>query len=349
MKFGDFLLQQSRTPDSDFVAIDDALREARLCEELGFDVAWLAEHHFDGACAYVDPAAFAAAVAVQTSRISIGFAVAQLAFHHPVRLAEQIALLDNISRGRIIVGIGRGPRFKLYEYRGYGISADEAQGRLLEAEEVLLGIFTATDYKHQGKYWQVELPVLRPQPYQKPHPPIVRACSSLDSVLAMARQGRPCLMTIQRNETIRQWVEQYRRTMAETGYDDASIARNMENCWVLRNVFVAETDAEAEAIGVPAYQDSLEHSHRVQNQLTTDAEEAYVAASGALANKPPPFNLVYGSPATVCEDLEELHRVGVGGLIMRFRIGALPWDVTENSLRLFAQKVAPEFRMPVAG
>ena len=348
MKFGDFLLPVSRTPDNDFAVIDDALREAQLCEELGLDAVWLTEHHFSGGVAYVDPSTFGAAVAAGTTRITIGFAVAQMALHHPVRLAEQVALLDNLSRGRIILGIGRGTRGNFYEYRGFGIPSEEAHERLLEAEEILLHIWTTSNYKHQGKYWQLDLPVLRPQPYQKPHPPVVRGCVRLESVLDMARQGRPVLLSYHGNDTLRQYLDQYRQTMAETGYDEESIARNLENSWVLRNVVVAETDAEAQAIGLPAYDGWMEHAKGISSRLNTPIEKAFVKAlrSGERGSR---STIICGSPATVCEELEELRKIGIGGLIIYFRVGPMSRDAAENSLRLFAQKVAPQFQVPVAG
>ena len=90
MQFSNFLFPESKLPDTDSVVINETLREAELCDALGFDVLWLAEHHFDGGCAYVDPLTFAAAIAARTRRIRIGFAVAQMALHHPIRLAEQV-------------------------------------------------------------------------------------------------------------------------------------------------------------------------------------------------------------------------------------------------------------------
>ena len=115
MKFSNFLFPESKTPDGDFGVIEESLREAELTEELGYEVLWLAEHHFDGGCAYVDPITFASAIAARTSKIKNGFAVAQMALHHPIRFAEQIALIDNISRGRMIVGVGRGTAYNFYE------------------------------------------------------------------------------------------------------------------------------------------------------------------------------------------------------------------------------------------
>src|SRR5215813_3771187 len=106
MRFGNFLFPDCRDTERDGIVIDETLREARLSDELGFDVIWLAEHHFDGICAYVDPMAFAGSVAAVTKRAQIGFAVIQTSLHHPIRLAEQLAVLDHISQGRMIVGLG---------------------------------------------------------------------------------------------------------------------------------------------------------------------------------------------------------------------------------------------------
>jgi alkanesulfonate monooxygenase SsuD/methylene tetrahydromethanopterin reductase-like flavin-dependent oxidoreductase (luciferase family) len=191
MKFSNFLFPESRTPEQDFVVINESLKEAELSDKLGYDALWLAEHHFDGGCAYVDPVTFASAIAARTQQIRIGFAVAQMALHHPIRFAEQIALIDNISRGRMMVGVGRGTAHNFYEFRGYGIGSQEAQERLLEIEEILVESWTTGNCQHSGKFWQVQLPELRPQVYQKPHPPIIRACSGLESTLEMAGRAVP--------------------------------------------------------------------------------------------------------------------------------------------------------------
>ena len=349
MKFSNFLFPESKNPDGDFRVIEESLEEAVLTEELGYEAVWLAEHHFDGGCAYVDPITFASAIAARTHKIKIGFAVAQMALHHPVRFAEQIALIDNISRGRIIVGVGRGTAYNFYEFRGYGIDPSEAHERLLEVEEILVKSWTTENYKHSGKYWQVELPVLRPQVYQKPHPPMIRACSGLESTLDMAREGRPFLMNIQSDETTRQRLDMYRTTMAQSGYDEATIARSVADSWVWRNIFVADTDAEAEAIGVPHFRAMRAYLAENRTRMNTPEEQAAQAntVTGAARNSVE-YGLIHGSPETVCEKLDELNKIGVGGIIIHFRLGAMPYDAAEYSLRLFAEKVAPQFRKSVA-
>ena len=126
MKFGDFLFPESSDPACDGEIIDDALAEARLCDELGMDAIWLAEHHFDGNCAYVDPLTFAAALAVATKRAELGFAVLQTSLYHPIRLAEQLSLLDHLSKGRL--NSRPGPRHLLQHLRISGLRDRRRRG-----------------------------------------------------------------------------------------------------------------------------------------------------------------------------------------------------------------------------
>jgi len=349
MKFSNFLFPESRNPEGDFNVITEALQEAELSDQLGYHAVWLAEHHFDGGCAYVDPVTFAAAIAARTKNIKIGFAVAQMALHHPIRFAEQIALVDNISNGRMIVGVGRGTAYNFYEFRGFGIDPNEAHERLLEVEEILVEAWTTENYKHEGKYWQVEIPVLRPQVFQKPHPPIIRACSGLESTLEMARNGRPFMMNIQSDQTTKERLDLYRGTMAQAGYDDEAISHNVAQSWVWRNVFVADTDAEAEADGVPSFRAMRAYlSGNRQRMNTVEELAAQTSAVTGAARDSVDQGLIYGSPETVCEKLQPLRDIGVGGIIIHFRLGPMPWEAAEHSLRLFAEKVAPELGGPLS-
>ncbi len=348
MKFSNFLFPASTSPARDFDVIQDALREAELSDTLGFDTIWLAEHHFDGGCAYVDPMTFATAITARTKQIRVGFAVAQMALYHPIRLAEQIAVIDNVSQGRVTVGLGRGTAYNFYEYRGYGIDPEEAHDRLLEAEDILSKVWTAKDYRHDGTYWQIELPELRPQVYQQPHPPVIRACSGLESTLEMAREGRPFLMNVQTNEVTQQRMDAYRQTMSDAGYSDDRITAAAKQCWAWRNVFVAETDQEAADIGIPAFLNMRQHLGGARQRLNRPEELAAQAAKKpGHAMNAAETGLVCGSPDTVCEKLAPVYESGVGGLILHFRLGGLPWDATAQSLQLFAEKVAPEFAAAV--
>src|SRR6478672_13286194 len=108
MQFGWLTLSLSPSPEEDAARIADQIEQVCTAERLGFSDVWLTEHYFTGESVYNDSLMFAAALAMRTSRIRLGFAVVQMPFHHPVRLAVQLALLDNLSRGRIDVGVGQG-------------------------------------------------------------------------------------------------------------------------------------------------------------------------------------------------------------------------------------------------
>ena len=137
MKFSTFLFPDSRDPARDGAVIDETMREAVLADELGADIVWLAEHHFDGIAVYADPMVLAGALAVALKHAGLGFAVIQTALHHPIRLAEQMAFLDHLLKGKLIVGLGRGSSFNIYDYTGFGIDHHEAQDRLDEAEAIM--------------------------------------------------------------------------------------------------------------------------------------------------------------------------------------------------------------------
>src|ERR1043166_6849129 len=187
MKFGWMTLSLSPTPEDDLARVHQQLEQGVLAEAMGFDYLWLTEHNFTGECSYADPIPFAGALAARTSRVRLGFAVIQMALHHPVRLAVQLAVLDNLSRGRLEVGIGRGTSYNEYEYVGYGLRSDDSHWRMDEATAVLIGAWTQEPFVHEGKFFSVRLPSVRPRPVQKPHPPLWR---SVISVAELGESGR---------------------------------------------------------------------------------------------------------------------------------------------------------------
>ncbi|MFY0611343.1 MAG: LLM class flavin-dependent oxidoreductase [Hyphomicrobiaceae bacterium] len=348
MKFSNFLFPQAE-PETDGQVIDEAVREAVLCDQLGMETLWLAEHHFDGNCAYVDPVCFASALAIATKQIKLGFAVAQMSLHHPVRMAEQLSLIDNLSKGRLIVGLGRGTAHNIYDYRGYGIAPEEAHERLLESEEIMIKSWTTDNFEHKGKHWDLWLPALRPKPHTKPHPYMIRACSGEESMLEMARQGRPFLMNVQTDDVTRHRMDLYRSTMRSNGFDDAHVAAAVDETWVWRNIFVADTDAEAERIGIPLFEAQRQQRADMRNRILKERGESMAkpgetGVAKTAARNVTEHSLIIGSPATVAERLAKVNAIGVGGVILQFRVGPSPFEVTENSIKLFMNEVAPEFQ-----
>jgi alkanesulfonate monooxygenase SsuD/methylene tetrahydromethanopterin reductase-like flavin-dependent oxidoreductase (luciferase family) len=269
-----------------------------------------------------------------------------MSLHHPIRMAEQMALIDNISKGRLIVGLGRGTAYNIYDYQGYGLDHTEAQARFEEAEAIMFQAWRGERFEHHGRFWDIKVPMLRPLPYTKPHPHVIRSASSEEGMLHIARQGRPFMMNVQSNEVTRHRMDLYRRTLREQGMDDAAVASNVEQCWVWRNVFVAETDAEAERIALPAFEAMHEHRVAMRKHVYDEQGVSIVAmpAPGAApaARTVVEHSLIYGSPATVAEKLAQVAAIGVGGAIMQFRLGPMSYDDVAQSLTLFMRKVAPE-------
>ena len=119
----------------------------------------------------------------------------------------------------------------------------------------------------------------------------------------------------------------------------------MADSWVWRNIFVAETDAEAEAVGIPYFKGMRAYLQTNRDRMNTKAElEAQSSGAVGAARNSLEHGIITGSPETVCERLEKVNGTGVGGVIIHFRLGAMPYDVAANSLKLFAEKVAPNFR-----
>lgn len=349
MKTGVFLLGQN-TPEDDGQAIQDTLEDVRAAERMGMDAAFLAEHHFDNTCAYVDPLTFAGALATATTRIKIGFAVLQTSLYQPLRMAEQIALLDNLSGGRLIVGLGRGSLVNTHEYSGFQIDASTAQERLEEIEEILIKCWSGQPVVHAGKYWNFEIPMLRPRVRTLPHPPLLRSVSSDGSLAAQARRKMPIMVPpgappaaadtgaspLGPVATLKRRLQFYRDSMREAGHSPEDIAKAVGDSWALLSVIVADSDAEARDVGLPY-------------QLEAQAYRQQLSAGANAVFGSKPTNIIHGSVSTVRDQLLALDENEVGGLILRFRMGYMPSDMVTNGMALFMREVMPalnERRIP---
>jgi alkanesulfonate monooxygenase SsuD/methylene tetrahydromethanopterin reductase-like flavin-dependent oxidoreductase (luciferase family) len=346
VKFSTFLFPDSRDPARDGQVIDETVREALLADRLGADFVWLAEHHFDGISVYADPMVLAGALAAGLTGAGLGFAVIQTALHHPIRLAEQMALLDHLMKGKLIVGLGRGSSYNIYDYQGFGIDHHEAQARLDEAEAIMLKAWTEGEFTHHGRFWQVQVPMLRPRPYTLPHPAVIRGSSGDASLVELARHGKPFMMNVQSLETTRRRVELYGRTMREAGFAEAAVAANLAASWVWRNFHVAGSDEAAARVGIPAFETMTRARAEMRDRVFAATGERIVVPKSDLpgARTARGDGLIHGTPARVAEDVAALDRLGIGGIIGTFRLGPMPHEVAAESLTLFMEKVAPQFR-----
>ena len=344
MRFGSFVFSISADPEKDEQVLQETLKEIDLAEEIGMDAVWLTEHHFDGAVAYADPLVFGAAVAMRTKKVRIGFAVVEMALHHPVRLAVQTSLLDNLSQGRLIVGTGRGSAYNEYEYLGYGITIEDGFRMLPEAEELLVKAWTEDDVVHEGEFWNLRFPTLRPRPYQKPHPPLVRACISEASVGEMAKIGRPILIGIQTVDTLRHRFNLYRETMQKTGFGEEAIEKALDHSWAQRNLYVCESDDEAMEVAVLALGRYRRHLLDARIKYNPGGAPTRPAGQPLPPGEAPEIAFLAGTPQTVAGQIEELRDAGVRNLLLNVNVGQMPARQVESSMRLLGSKVLPKFR-----
>jgi alkanesulfonate monooxygenase SsuD/methylene tetrahydromethanopterin reductase-like flavin-dependent oxidoreductase (luciferase family) len=162
---------------------------------LGFDSLWAVEHHFDNYA--MIPVQFLTYIAGRTSKINLGTAVIVLPWHDPVRVAEQIAMLDILSHGRLLVGFGRGAA-KL-EYDGFRVPMDEARERFIEAAEIVVKALRNERFSHHGRFFQIPEMSIRPRPYADFSGRLYGAAISPESAEIMARLGIGVLSILQRD------------------------------------------------------------------------------------------------------------------------------------------------------
>src|SRR5918912_3998889 len=182
-------------------AFDAVLTTADLAERLGFDGIWLAERHFSppGGAALISsvgsaPLLMATAIATRTSRLRVGTAVLLLPLGHPVRMAEEVATLDHLSRGRLDLGIGRSSFPRAYE--GYNIPYEESRERFWEYLDVMRLAWTQPRFSYAGMFYTCRDLEVIPKPYQQPHPPVHQAAATRDTFAAIGRMGLSLLVAL---------------------------------------------------------------------------------------------------------------------------------------------------------
>jgi len=199
------------------------LEQIQLLEELGYDSAWFGEHHYAG-YSFGAPAVIATAAAARTSRLRLGTGVSLVPLHNPLRLAEEYAMLDVLSNGRLEYGVGRG--FLNYAYQLMGVDRSESFERFREGTDLIIAAWTAQrPFSFHGKFWQLDDYHFFPPPVQKPHPAIYASGTNTRESYVYAGMRGLHLCTaffIPDKEGVRANIALYRRTLAESGYDPST-------------------------------------------------------------------------------------------------------------------------------
>src|SRR5690242_15517976 len=353
MRFGTSFFFQAAPGLTHAEVVHREIEQMEWTEELGFDQIWLTEHHFIDYGLAVDPASLAATAAARTRRVRIGLAAAILPFHHPIRLAEQLALADIISRGRLDVGVGRGNR--PVEFAGYRVPQVESRERFEESIDVMLKAWTQERFSHHGRFFDFDDVRVLPKPLQKPTPPIYQVAVSKDGIENTALRGWPMLNSVLFGPVDQLLTNRdtYVNTLEKAGRTPEDIAGLLARWGVSRQIYVADTDARALEEAKAAelwYQESFRRF--VIPERIEDAHPTLQPAFRAMADRLGKVTweglvaetLAFGSPDTITRHIEYMRSLGVGQILCWMNFGGLSQHKIRRSMELFAREVMPRFR-----
>ena len=360
MKFGIFTIVPWHESKGQRQSLDEALAQIELADQLGIDEVWLGEHRFSRHGLLSGIWSFAGLVAGRTERIRIGTTVVVLPLHNPILVAEEAAMVDNISGGRLNLGIGAG--YQRQEFDGLGVDINESRERFYEAVDVIKKAWTEETLTYHGKFTNVDNLWVLPKPLQQPHPPLFQAVSTSPASIDFAARnqiqviaGGPTDILGQAPQVIQAWREK----MEEYGHPHEHLDPPMS-----KGIYVAPTVEEAErdagelqnssprilnsqgnngAIGMPTDKDGNVppgYGHWANRQSDRDRRD-----DPGHAGLPP----LVGTPELVIERLKETQAAGINHVFGNFGFPGLPHEKVLRSIEMFAKEVMPHVQeVPVA-
>jgi alkanesulfonate monooxygenase SsuD/methylene tetrahydromethanopterin reductase-like flavin-dependent oxidoreductase (luciferase family) len=350
MKVGMALNMLCKEGHDDASVVREHFAMGDLAEPLGFDSLFALEHHFTGYAMSPAPTQLLAYFAGRTQRIQLGTSVIVLPWHDPVRVAEQIALLDIMCGGRCLFGFGRGAA--TVEYAGFRIPMEEARPRFVEAAQIVVKALSNESFEHEGQFFRLPRMSIRPRPISHPERRFYASSVSPESAEVIAKMGFGMFMIMQ-NEWSKAAADIYNfHDIAE------SVGHAPRPPVILTNVSCAETRGEAQERAfkyLGAKWDSIDTHYNFSDGHLANVKgyEAYGKVGKTYAKmkdedfrqKATDFYVsiqITGTPDDCLQKIEDLHRLtGVGHLVTEFSFGGLPHAQAETSMRLFADRVLP--------
>jgi alkanesulfonate monooxygenase SsuD/methylene tetrahydromethanopterin reductase-like flavin-dependent oxidoreductase (luciferase family) len=312
---------------------EDRLRLIELYERAGFHAYHLAEHHATPLGMAPSPSVFLAAVAQRTKTLRFGPLVYTVNLYHPLRLIDEICMLDQMSGGRLELGVGRG--ISPYEVGYYGVDPATGPERFAEALQVILKGLTEKRLTHDGKYFSYTDVPMEMQPVQRPHPPLWYGANSLESADRLAEQGLNVVVGM-KAEGVGAFAARYRAAWKALGHDDASLPF----IGLSRHVVVGDTDREAQCAAKRAFAlwyDALIHLWRAHG-VGLPRQMIPAEFEGALEGG----YIVAGSAATVRDRLKRDNATaGINYCLCRLAFGDLSFEESKRSIDLLAREVMP--------
>jgi alkanesulfonate monooxygenase SsuD/methylene tetrahydromethanopterin reductase-like flavin-dependent oxidoreductase (luciferase family) len=349
MRFGFFDQLPCAPGHSEQQRYRDIIGQIELGDEIGFDTVWLGELHFSRAFSILaDPLMVLAAAAQRAPRIRLGTAVTLLPLHNPVKIAEEAAIADILSNGRLELGVGRGTA--PLHYQGYAIPMEESRERFEEALDFIIGAWSSESFSFGGKYFRARELNLTPRPVQAPYPPVRVAANSPDTFPFAARRGMPIFATplINPPDKLKEGLAIYRETLrshAPTSHGGdtalafpvhvtASRAQAREECEPGLLRFLREAAERLRPLG-----DHDIKSFEAFRQVLARIERVTYADMDREMG-------VFGEPDYCVERVRSLHReYGMDEFICYFNQGGImDHAMVRQSMTLFAKEVMPYCR-----
>ena len=344
------VFQNPHQSRSDHEVYRNELRLADLAEPLGFESIWGVEHHFTDYTMCPDVLQFLTYMAGRTTRAQLGSMVVVLPWHDPMRVAEEVAMLDTIADGRLILGLGRGAG--KVEFDGFRLSMDESRPRFVECAEMVLRGLETGFCEYDGAFYQQPRAAIRPKPFKSFRGRTYAAAVSPESVPIMAKLGVGVLIIPQKpwHEVARE-LDGYRAAYREINGAEAPPPISAGWTFCDRDPDRALEQARRWIGGY--YQTVLDHYQFAGDHLkTTKGYEYYgkmsekIATYGTDAVIDYFMNLqVWGTPEQCYERILDIHaRTGNSHYVGVFSYAGMPYDEAERNLRLFAAEVMPALK-----
>ena len=349
MKFGIFYEHQLPRPwqeHSEYELLQNSLTQIELADKLGYDYAWEVEHHFLEEYSHSSaPEVFLGAASQRTKSIRLGHGVIQLPTNQPHRVAERVATLDLLSKGRVEFGMGEGAGPA--ELHPFGTQVRSKRDRWEEAVKAIIPMFTKESWEFHGEYHDFPARNVIPKPYQKPHPPLWVACSNIKTIGQAGEWGMGALgFTFVSPDAATAWVNKYYNNLLHRPNRLTEHPIN-PNIAMVSGFMCAETDEEAyeKASGWTFFIFALSYYGRKgvdapgkgnlweEFQDWRHSDKAQDAFKGALI----------GSPATIREKLHQFQEAHVDQVILLNQAGKTSHEDICGSLKMFAEEVMPEF------
>ncbi|GAA4626277.1 LLM class flavin-dependent oxidoreductase [Actinoallomurus vinaceus] len=352
MKFSTFHLFHRFEGQTAQEVYDYQLEIAELCEELGFDGIWVAEHHFRDYGLVPNIFTLLSYLAARTDRLRLGTGIVVLPLHNPVHVAEEAAMVDLLSGGRLEMGIGRG--YQSVEFESFGVDLGEARERFNEALDMITALWTQENVHFQGKFYGTGNEVtLMPRPVQQPHPPLHVAAVSPETVEMYAARGLPILADPAAPfKKIAKAAETWHETARANGVDTGGI-----ELVASRSVYVAPTVEQARA-DQARFESSFDRS-RIFNRQSAPIDsrtgqvakgfeywqDRYLKGGEVGADFRWEQLEVIGDPDRVINQIKMIQEFGFSNLLCDFgSTRPVPIEDMKKVLRFFAAEVMPAFR-----